>query len=70
MAIRSITPRFSEEDFEELKTIKNRSGLSWEQFILIAARLLDSEYIDEIGKTSFDRLYRKQIIRFPPGPLE
>jgi hypothetical protein len=35
--VRSINPTFSDEDFNKIQEIKNRSGLSWDVFIIKAA---------------------------------
>lgn len=37
--IRSINPRFKDEDFYKIQEIKNRSGLSWDVFIIKAAEV-------------------------------
>lgn len=37
--MRAINPVFTDEEFAEIKQIKNDCGLNWHDFVLDAARL-------------------------------
>ena len=40
--MRNINPIFTDDEFDEIEKIKNKTGLSWHDFVLRAAHALNS----------------------------